>query len=265
MIDELLSERTADAILSGRTDRQTIAPELQRIVELLDVVRSPAVPQELDGEDAMVAAVLEAMGATEKRVDVDAQRRRRAKRRMAKGVVAFALVALTGTAAAATNHLPEAIQTAVSDATSHVGVHLPKPKHDSQSDTKVDAPPAGTDTSPSQGVGPDATGPAKGGLCTAHFARGTTPSEHAGGVAEQNLQAAAAAAGQTIDEFCADVVHQPSLSSEAPSDSGASTASSAKSQKPDPGNPNAAPSAGDHPNNGKRPEAPPAHGLNKTP
>jgi hypothetical protein len=263
MIDELLDERTADAIVGGNADPDALAPPLQNIALLCEVARSPAVPEELENETVVAAAFAE-IARAQATMDLEPLRHRRRKRRAAKAVAALALVAFTGTAAAATNQLPDAVQTVVSDAGSHVGVHLPKPKHASKSE----APSAGTDTNPSQGQGPDATGPAKGGLCTAHFARGTSPSDHAGGLAEQNLQAAAAAAGQSVDEFCADVVHQPSSSpqADAPADSPGSDSGGENSQKPaQPGKPAATPSASAHPNNGKPPDTTPAGGARRAP
>ncbi|MEY2402961.1 MAG: hypothetical protein QOD38_512, partial [Acidimicrobiaceae bacterium] len=117
------------------------------------------------------------------------------------------------------------------------------------------------------GQGPDATGSAKGGLCTAHFARGATTSEHAGGVAEDNLQAAATAAGQSVDEFCASAVHETS-SSESEStpdqaDDGApSNNGGEKSQKPtDPGPPSDDPGASGDPNKAKKAKSPSTPGA----
>jgi hypothetical protein len=52
-------------------------------------------------------------------------------------------------------------------------------------------------------VGPDATGPAHRGLCTAWFAAGPKNPQ---AVAFRNLLRAADAAGQDVEEFCADVV-----------------------------------------------------------
>jgi len=70
------------------------------------------------------------------------------------------------------------------------------------------------------GTGPDATGPAKHGLCTAYFARSkhdatedsTAPESTVAGdtastvlpIPFQNLEDAATAAGQTVEQFCAD-------------------------------------------------------------
>jgi hypothetical protein len=69
-------------------------------------------------------------------------------------------------------------------------------------------------------VGPDAAGPAKFGLCTAFAAHGKHADEDATTssidvpVAFRNLTDAAAAAGQTVDEFCADAT--PGNSDSAP-------------------------------------------------
>ncbi|MEY2461519.1 MAG: hypothetical protein QOG30_3349 [Acidimicrobiaceae bacterium] len=268
MIDELLSEHAVDAILSGQADVETTAPALQRVVQLVDVARSTAVPEEVAGEDALVDAVLGIIGATQGRVDVQLQRHRRAKRRMAKAVAAVAMVALSGTAAAMTNHLPDAVQSTISDAGSHVGLHLPTPEDDTKSgttsDTNSDDPSADASTDSTQDRGPDATGPAKAGLCTAHFARGVSPSDQAGGVAEQNLQTAAADAGQSVEEFCADAVHESSSSSDAsdaaPDTSEASDDTKSKGPKPDSGKPADSSSASDHPNNGKKPASSPGGG-----
>jgi hypothetical protein len=266
MIDELLDERTADAIVSGAADRSSLPPELERIARLVDLARSPASQEEVAGEAAMVGAFLEAAAIARAPVQLHDQRPRSAKRRTAKVVAALAFVALTGTAAAAaTNHLPESVQTAVSDAGDHVGVHLPKPKHGpAKGNPSVNANGA-------QGHGPDATGPAKAGLCTAHAARGDNPSDAAGGVAERNLAAAASGAGQTIDEYCADVVHPPSeaTDSDASGSSSASDDGSSNAKNPagtgkpddtgkpgDTGKPESDSTASDHPNNGKAPVDP---------
>jgi hypothetical protein len=268
MIDDLLDEHTADLILSGIDDGE-LSASLQRVLQLVDLAQSPAAPEELVGERTMVDVMLAALGAEQAVTELESARRRRAKSRAAKAVAALAIVAFTGTAAAATNHLPDSVQTAVADASSHVGLHFPKPKHEAKGTPEPET--SNSSQGESQGEGPDATGPAKGGLCIAHAARGTSPSDHAGGVAERNLEAAAATAGQTVDEYCADVVHQPSSSSESPGSDGseastessdASTESSAdtnESHKPDdPGNSS---SASDHASNGKKPADPGSQGA----
>ena len=51
-------------------------------------------------------------------------------------------------------------------------------------------------------VGPDATGPANVGLCTAYFASTQAHPTNLRAVAFQNLIAAAAGSGQTVAEYC---------------------------------------------------------------
>lgn len=75
--------------------------------------------------------------------------------------------------------------------------------------TEVPAPDGGPDPA---GVGPDATGPARHGLCRAFGGRETMPE---GSVAARNLAAAAAAEGMTVAEFCA-ATPAPGRSGEAP-------------------------------------------------
>jgi hypothetical protein len=53
-------------------------------------------------------------------------------------------------------------------------------------------------------VGPDVTGPAQFGLCTAWSASGKP--KNPGAIAFKNLSDAATAAGQTVEEFCAPVI-----------------------------------------------------------
>jgi hypothetical protein len=269
MTAELLDERTADAIVSGGADLDDLASPLRHIAALVETARGPAVPGELAGEDVMVASFITALTAARTVADADL-RRRRAKRRAAKAIAALAILTFTGTAAAASNHLPDSVQTAVADVSSHVGIHLPKPKHapKTSDDPSSDD---GTDAGSSTGNGPDATGPAKAGLCTAHFARGTSPSEHAGGVAEQNLEAAAADAGQTVDEYCAASAPQPPESDSTESSSAESDApdggpANPKSQKPaDPGKPDDGSTASSSANNGKKPETPNGKSSDSTP
>ena len=69
----------------------------------------------------------------------------------------------------------------------------------------ADVPPPGTgeQTTP---VGPDPTGAAHHGLCTAFFASGAADGPNGDSVAMRNVVEAAAAAGQTVEEFCADVI-----------------------------------------------------------
>lgn len=52
-------------------------------------------------------------------------------------------------------------------------------------------------------VGPNATGPARFGLCTAYAASATAHPSNLSAIAFTNLLAAAQEAGQTIEAFCA--------------------------------------------------------------
>jgi hypothetical protein len=112
-------------------------------------------------------------------------------------------VVLSATGAAAqTNHLPAPLQDALAEVTSTVGLDLPTSADDADdTDDAHDLAPSPTeDTTP---VGPDATGPAMNGLCTAAQAGNGQP-DAATDVAQENLAAAAAAAGVTVEQFCAD-------------------------------------------------------------
>jgi hypothetical protein len=166
--------------------------------------------------------------------------------RSAKGAVAVATLAVLltgGTAAAATGSLPAPAQSAVAGALDHVGISVPGPnshanqrakdnaknkaerkaqnKAENKSKNKghgvpnAHAPKAHSDATDGgdandatkTGQGPDATGAAKYGLCTA-WAATPTPSAHShkrDSVAFTNLQKAAAAAGKSVDDYCKDV------------------------------------------------------------
>ena len=54
-------------------------------------------------------------------------------------------------------------------------------------------------------IGPDPTGPADHGLCTAYLASTDQPGQRLDAVAFQDLTEAAIEAGQSVDDFCADV------------------------------------------------------------
>jgi hypothetical protein len=130
-----------------------------------------------------------------------------AKAAVAAGTLAALLAG--GTAAAATGSLSVPAQTAVSSALSHVGVSVPTPNSHANSQAtdnphRVTPSDAG-DTSPADSAkGPDATGPAKFGLCTA-WAATPTPNAHSHkhtAVAFANLQKAAGAAGMSVTDYC---------------------------------------------------------------
>src|SRR5689334_17636845 len=87
----------------------------------------------------------------------------------ALAALAAATILSGGAAAAATGSLPDPVQSTVSNSLSHVGVDVPNPDHvpdTNNSDTNR----ADSNKPEQTPVGPDATGPAHAGLCTARNA-----------------------------------------------------------------------------------------------
>src|SRR4051794_39745067 len=129
------------------------------------------------------------------------------------GVAALVAVLAGGTAAAAaTGSLPDPAQRVVSSALSHVDVSVPAPNEHANAQALAHAKGATGKTKPGHagGKGPDPTGPAKFGLCTAWSAGPSTTNPHSGkadSVAFSNLQQAAADAGSSVADFCKDAVH----------------------------------------------------------
>ncbi len=122
--------------------------------------------------------------------------------------IALPAMALTGgVAAAATGSLPGPAQSAVSGALSHVGISVPGPGGHSKNHGNA---PAGSPSAPSSTpVGPDATGNAAFGLCQA-FGSGNQ-GNNSKSTAYRNLQAAAAAKGETVAQYCAAVTPPSSM------------------------------------------------------
>ncbi|MDQ1480588.1 MAG: hypothetical protein QOI44_1449 [Actinomycetota bacterium] len=129
------------------------------------------------------------------------------------GVAALVAVLAGGTAAAAaTGSLPDPAQRVVSSALSHVDVSVPAPNEHANAQAFAHAKGATDKAKPDHagGKGPDATGPAKFGLCTAWSAGPSTTNPHSGkadSVAFSNLQQAATDAGSSVADFCKDAVH----------------------------------------------------------
>jgi hypothetical protein len=115
-------------------------------------------------------------------------------------IAAFVLLGATA-AAAATSTLPDSAQGFVSNAARHVGLSIPKPNnHANAHASNHSATPANA-----AAVGPDASGDAKFGLCTAYAAGNATSNPHSHkstSVAFRNLQAAATDAGMSIADYC---------------------------------------------------------------
>jgi len=186
-----------DRLLAG--EAHAASPEL---AALLASAASPGSALELAGEAAAVAAFV-AMGT-----GVSRSRTRTRARRIpmlttllaSKLAVAAAVggIAVAGTAAAAyTGSLPDGPQDLA-----HHGIAAPRP---SSSVGSAHDRPASTPTrraARTGAVGPDTTGPAAFGLCTAHQHGGLAPTS----VAYRSL-AKAAGGASGIGTYCASVTH----------------------------------------------------------
>jgi hypothetical protein len=129
------------------------------------------------------------------------------------GVAALIAVLAGGTgAAAATGSLPDPAQRVVANALAHVDVSVPAPNEHANEQAFAHAKGATGEKKAdhARGKGPDATGPAKFGLCTAWSAGPSTSNPHSGkasSVAFSNLQQAAKDAGSSVADFCKDAAH----------------------------------------------------------
>ena len=224
--------------------------------DLFERTRLPGTAEELSSEAVLVGAMVRTIAQPVLVSDISARRRLRISKTAARAAIAAAVVFVGTSTAAATGNLPDPAQSAVSRASSHLGVDIPDPYDERAAgersgaattvdpsttstvldDHSVTVPvsevpstnaatfstspglnpnaPESTDLSALQpvtpettgGQGPDANGPAKHGLCRAWAAHRSDSPANQNSTAMRNLQAAAAAAGQTVEEFCADVL-----------------------------------------------------------
>jgi hypothetical protein len=148
-------------------------------------------------EQQQVAAMVQAMSAGEPAVATPKPRRSMLWRAKVGGLaIAGMLFGSTGLAMAGA--LPSGAQNFAATVLSKVGIsvpHHPSNQSPDQSGTLVPSP------KPSQG--PDPNGPAKFGLCNAYaHGQGGVNGGKFDSVAFQNLQKAATAAGQSVQDFC---------------------------------------------------------------
>ena len=240
--------------------------------QLLSAMQSPAVSAPSVKEQKAVAAIVDAIHQAPR--PLAAHRRSRMLKQVlsARGAVAAATLAVLltgGTAAAATGSLPAPAQSVVSGALDHVGISVPGPNsHANQhardnakknAEKKAERPAHGVpnahapkahsdatdggaaNDATKTGQGPDATGAAKYGLCTAWGAT-PTPNAHShkrDSVAFTNLQKAAAAAGKSVADYCKDVT-PPSGD-----DSGTASSTGSDSEPPTAGRDEAKPDKGE--------------------
>jgi hypothetical protein len=228
VLHRFISDDHAERLLAGNANAgdDGLAP----VAGLFAALRAPSQASELAGTDGLVARMAAAV-STSGAVSAHPSRRKPVLAKVVTGkIAALAAVAFfsAGAAAAATGNLPDPLQRTVSKTFSHVGVDLPAPAGKPIASTTTASPTttaASTTTSTAEesdstiipttaadettnaaagasvAVGPDATGPAKKGLCTAYFAN--DHGKNLDAVAFRNLTDAATAAGQTVEEFCA--------------------------------------------------------------
>jgi hypothetical protein len=260
VLHRFITDDRAERLLAG--GEATGDDDLASIAGLFTVLRAPAQPAELAETDDLVARMAAAVrdGRTES-VQEPSRRRPVLARVITAKVAALATVALFSAgaaAAAATGHLPDPVQRTVSRTFSHVGVDLPSPDDgtDIPTDPATTTTAAGASestTTPAnaahEALGPDATGAAKAGLCTAYVANdGHGNSRDA--IAFENLADAATKAGQTVAEFCAPTTGTTTTTTTGetakpadPGNSGSTPAATAPGRPTEPGNSGSTPAA----------------------
>jgi hypothetical protein len=189
--------------------------KLPEVARLLSALRSSA-PTDGEREQEAVTAFVAAVTAAPVRLD-DVRRSRRPRSVVVAAATAVSLVLGGTAAAAATGSLPSGAQSVVSQALSHVNVHVPDP--DAHGTTHVSSAHGADHTA----VGPDATGRARHGLCTAwaaHDAQDTTPGHSGDATAFANLRHAAHDQGMSVADYCAPVLDPATPTSTTPGTSG---------------------------------------------
>jgi hypothetical protein len=177
----------------------------EALTALIAAASAPGTPDELAGESAVVAAFTRASRGVSPSSPLPSRARRLPvlSTLLAGKVVAAAAaggIAIAGTAAAAyTGNLPDALQDVA-----HQTIGAPAADASDAADERPEAPAATPTGRPATAtpVGPDATGPAAYGLCTAWDKGGLDTKSVA-------YEALVKAAGDEdgIEEFCASVDH----------------------------------------------------------
>lgn len=163
MLRRATADDGADRLIDapGAAGDAPVRASADPVAGLVDALREPARPHELDGTDDLVArlaATVRGGGAVAQATPIG---RRPVLAKVLTGkVAALAVVALCSAgAAAATGHLPDPVQRRLSDTLSHVGVDLPSPD-DAPTATDPDRldPPTSTPAPGSTAPGSVATG-----------------------------------------------------------------------------------------------------------
>ena len=197
-IDEMprnpLDDLTADRLLGGTLDPEDAPPGFTEVAALFAAARGQVIPVQLASRDTTVSAIAAAVSAAAG-VSPTTSRKRGSSKMIGKlltlkalGLALPAMALTAGSAAAASGALPAPAQAAVHNVLSHVGISVPK----------------GNQSPSGKAVGPVATGSAQYGLCTAAHANGGHASSQS--VAFANVQKAAAAAGESVQQYCVGVI-----------------------------------------------------------
>ena len=238
VVDRLLAEETVS------TDEPS---DVRLLADLIAALRAQGQPSELRGEAAAVAAFSLARSAEAQHES----RRRKMLGPLLSAKIAVAAVigslAMGGIAAAAyTGSLPDGVQGFAHDTIGAPQSHGQDAQDaDDQADEDATQPsneptdpessasesPGATKTTP---VGPDATGPAAFGLCTAFATSKSHEGANQHSVAYQSLLSAATAAGQTVEGYCATIPHPGSKPSPTATPSGAAAPTGEPSARPTP-------------------------------
>jgi hypothetical protein len=223
--DSRLLEGRAEKLLAGDLPDENPADGVRELGALLSAMRAPARPQEIDGQARAVAAFAAFSAAKEKAA---AQEKTFAKEKAAlkeksnvrrlpthfgpkvSAATAVALLAFTGVAAAAvTGSLPARLQSFVHARIGAISGPTTEQSHTGSTSTGATQPPSPSKVAPMTGpsavpgVGPSVDGTSTAGLCQAFDRAKSTSAGAADSIAARNVQAAAAAAGQTVDAYCA--------------------------------------------------------------
>jgi hypothetical protein len=192
-----MDSQTADRLLTGRVEPDDAPPGYAGAARLLQMARVEVALAEVGRERETVAAMAAVRKHRQGRPRNGRSRTMNRSLKLKIGGAALVAAVMGSSGLAVAGALPGPAQRAAAHVLDKIGVSLPGGSHHQADST----PPS------KQGTGPDATGPAKFGLCTAFASgQGGTNGGKNDAVAFRNLQAAAETAGQSVEEFCAGAI-----------------------------------------------------------
>jgi hypothetical protein len=195
----MLDDESADRLLSGTLHPDDAPPGFAQLTALLRAAGRPASPSPIDQQ--RIAAIVAAISAHDSQPADKAKTKAPRPSLLRRARVSALLVAgmLFGSAGLAmAGALPSAMQSVAATVLSKVGISVPS-GHRANTVTGSQ----GTTPAPGPTRGPDPNGPAKFGLCNAFSqGQGGVNGNKNNSVAFTNLQQAAQAAGQSVQEFC---------------------------------------------------------------